>query len=325
MREEKKERKDNILTPLLFFSTGCLSATCVEASRVAVVSGLVAVASIRLAQRVFEMRAAETSEMRRFAGARSRGADDLAKMRLVAGAVASTLSPADGQGVCADEAKLSAEIGRARSAKSDRCDARKDSGLLSVSEFLCLCLCFFLKNPTLKKRTLLDLSLEGQKIVGSGLRAVLDACCELKSLAIPLVGIDSPDTLLRIRNTSVKIRQLDLFGSVLPEATLLFLFGNVFRNLKKLNASGVRNLSKDVFKYLVKRSPKLESLSLKGHLTRVDDSFLEVIQQNLTCKHKIGKKKKIDHEKVWCPSIFRCAEPFPTKGCCACSKRCRWL
>lgn len=135
---------------------------------------------------------------------------------------------------------------------------------------------------------LLSLALEGQKIVGNGLCDVLDYCSELEALSVALVTIDNPDTLLRVRNTNVKIRQLDLFGSTLPEATLLFLFGNVFRNLRKLNVSGVRNLSAVVFNYLVKRSPKLENLSLKGHLTRVDDGFLKVIEQNLKCKRVVA-------------------------------------
>ncbi len=131
--------------------------------------------------------------------------------------------------------------------------------------------------------TLLALSLEGQRVLGHGIRDVLDYCTELEALALPLVAIDEPKSLLRVRNTAVKVKHLDLFGSLLPEDTLLFLFGNVFRNLRKLNVSGVRNLTFDAFKYAVQRSALLESLSLKGHIVRVDDTFLEVIGQNLKC------------------------------------------
>jgi hypothetical protein len=138
--------------------------------------------------------------------------------------------------------------------------------------------------------TLLALSLEGQRLQGAGLTDVLNCCkqknnlsfvvvsetnrdlrfgicfwilfinsgTELEALYIPLITIDNPDELLRIRNTSVKIRQLDLFGSILPENTLLFLFGNVFRNLRKLNVSGVRHLSFEVTQFCLRFSLKRE-------------------------------------------------------------------
>ena len=129
-------------------------------------------------------------------------------------------------------------------------------------------------------KTLLSLSLEGQKL-GCGLTHILNGCLELEHLAIPLVSLSDESELLLIRNTSVRVRVLDLFGCVFAEGTLLFLFGNVFRGLRRVNLSGVRNMTREVFSYVCQRSPMLESLACKGHLVRFDDSFLEIIQKQL--------------------------------------------
>lgn len=127
--------------------------------------------------------------------------------------------------------------------------------------------------------TLLELSLENQ-VFDTGITAVLNNCLGLKSLAIPLCKI-SESSLFLIRNTSCRVKALDLFGARFKEETLLFLFGNVFRNLQKLNVAGVQKLTLDVIKFICKRSPRLQCLSLKGHLFQVTDEYIDVVAANL--------------------------------------------
>ena len=128
--------------------------------------------------------------------------------------------------------------------------------------------------------TLLSLALEGQRF-NTGLTSVLNKCSELKSLAIPMCQLADQESLLFIRNTNCRVRDLDLFGALFSEATLLYIFGNVFRNLRKLNISGVRHLTLNVFKYICRRSPSLHELSLKGHLSNVTDEYLLEIGERL--------------------------------------------
>jgi hypothetical protein len=140
---------------------------------------------------------------------------------------------------------------------------------------------------------------------------VINNCKELESLAIPLCNV-AEEALLLIRNTRCRVKCLDMFGSTFSEATLLFLFGNVFRNLRRLNISGVRNLSLPVFKYICLRSPTLQSLSLKGHIAKVTDEYLECISRNLDCLTVVdlgmcraisndGIKTLVEHN----PTVFR--------------------
>jgi hypothetical protein len=159
---------------------------------------------------------------------------------------------------------------------------------------------------------LMALSLEGQRFDGGGLTRLLNQCCELESLAIPLCQIQEA-ALVFIRNTSVRVKQLDLFGSTFAEATLLFLFGNVFRNLRKLNISGVRHLTRQVFRYVCLRSPHLEQLSVKGHIARFNDEFLEDVQANLKSLHSLDLSlcRAVSTEGLLrtfaaVPSTFRC-------------------
>ena len=159
---------------------------------------------------------------------------------------------------------------------------------------------------------LMALSLEGQRFDGAGLTRVLNQCRELESLAIPLCTIQEAE-LVFIRNTQVRVKQLDLFGNTFAEATLLFLFGNVFRNLRKLNISGVRNLTRQVFRYVCLRSPHLEHLSVKGHIARLNDDFLEDVQSHLKALHSLDLSlcRAISAEGLLrtvtaLPTAFRC-------------------
>ncbi len=159
---------------------------------------------------------------------------------------------------------------------------------------------------------LMALSLEGQRFDGAGLTRVLNQCVELESLAVPLCTIQESE-LVFIRNTKVRVKQLDLFGSTFKEATLLFLFGNVFRNLRKLNISGVRHLSLQVFSYVCLRSPRLEQLSVKGHIATFGDAFLEVVSKHLSCLSSLDVSlcRAISNKGLLkclslLPSAFRC-------------------
>lgn len=133
--------------------------------------------------------------------------------------------------------------------------------------------------------TLLSLSVEGQRF-RHGLTAVLNQCRELHHLAMPLCHVDE-EALLLVRNTSCRVRVLDLFGSLISENTLLFLFGNVFRQLHRLNASGVRHLTHNVMRYVCQRNPSLQSLSLKGHIANLTDDYLQCISQCLSQLHTL--------------------------------------
>lgn len=127
--------------------------------------------------------------------------------------------------------------------------------------------------------TLLSLSLEGQRF-DHGVTAILNQCSALQALAIPMCRVNE-EALLLVRNTSCRVRRLDLFGATFSQATLLFLFGNVFRNLVRLNLSGVRHFNLDVLRFVCLRSPRLQWLSLKGFLGTVTDEHLDVIAASL--------------------------------------------
>jgi len=152
---------------------------------------------------------------------------------------------------------------------------------------------------------LLALSLENQTF-NVGITSIINSCLNLQSLAMPLCYINE-QSLFLIRNTSCHVRALDIFGSRFKEETLLFLFGNVFRNMQRVNLSGVKWLTLNVMKFICKRSPNLQSLSLKGHLLTVTDEYLDVIGDTLHGLHSIdlGLCRSVSNEAI-CRLIKAC-------------------